>query len=37
MRAVRGYVLEGCLRSFYVDDKGDEHTLHFALERLVDH
>jgi CRP-like cAMP-binding protein len=26
------YVLEGCLRSFYVDDKGDEHTLHFALE-----
>lgn len=26
------YVLEGCLRSFYVDDNGDEHTLHFALE-----
>src|SRR5688572_11223100 len=26
------YVLEGCLRSFFVDDKGDEHTLHFALE-----
>jgi CRP-like cAMP-binding protein len=26
------YVLEGCLRSFYVDDKGDEHSLHFALE-----
>jgi len=26
------YVLDGCLRSFFVDDKGDEHTLHFALE-----
>jgi CRP-like cAMP-binding protein len=26
------YVLEGCLRSFFVDDKGVEHTLHFALE-----
>lgn len=26
------YVLEGCVRSFFVDDKGDEHTLHFALE-----
>lgn len=26
------YVLEGCLRSFFVDDKGDEHSLHFALE-----
>jgi len=26
------FVLEGCLRSFYVDDKGDEHTLHFAME-----
>ncbi|GAA0523973.1 Crp/Fnr family transcriptional regulator [Chitinophaga japonensis] len=24
------YVLEGWLRSFYVDDKGEEHTLHFA-------
>lgn len=26
------YVVEGCLRSFYVDDNGNEHTLHFALE-----
>jgi len=26
------YVLEGCLRSFFIDDKGNEHTLHFALE-----
>jgi len=26
------FVLDGCLRSFYVDDKGDEHTLHFAME-----
>jgi CRP-like cAMP-binding protein len=26
------YVLDGCLRSFYVDDDGDEHTLHFALD-----
>lgn len=26
------YVLEGCLRSFFIDDKGDEHSLHFALE-----
>lgn len=26
------YVLEGCVRSFFVDDKGVEHTLHFALE-----
>lgn len=26
------YVLDGCVRSFFVDDKGDEHTLHFALE-----
>ena len=26
------YVLEGCVRSFFVDDKGDEHTLHFALD-----
>jgi len=25
------YVLEGWLRSFYVDDKGEEHTLHFAM------
>ncbi|MFB6456859.1 Crp/Fnr family transcriptional regulator [Chitinophaga sp. Hz27] len=26
------FVCKGLLRSFYVDDKGDEHTLHFALE-----
>lgn len=26
------FVIEGCLRSFYVDDNGDEHTLHFAIE-----
>nr|WP_294870320.1 Crp/Fnr family transcriptional regulator [uncultured Pedobacter sp.] len=26
------YVCEGLLRSFYVDSRGDEHTLHFALE-----
>lgn len=26
------YVCEGFLRSFYVDGRGDEHTLHFALE-----
>ncbi|ASZ12762.1 Crp/Fnr family transcriptional regulator [Chitinophaga pendula] len=26
------FVVEGCLRSFYVDDNGDEHTLHFAIE-----
>lgn len=26
------YVSEGFLRSFYVDSRGDEHTLHFALE-----
>jgi len=26
------YVCSGFLRSFYVDDKGDEHTLHFAME-----
>src|SRR5690606_19866491 len=25
------YVLEGWLRSFYVDDRGEEHTLHFAM------
>lgn len=26
------YVCSGFLRSFYVDDSGDEHTLHFAME-----
>ncbi|WP_245705522.1 Crp/Fnr family transcriptional regulator [Chitinophaga filiformis] len=26
------YVCSGFLRSFYVDDNGDEHTLHFAME-----
>ena len=26
------YVVKGCLRSFYVDDNGNEHTLHFATE-----
>jgi len=26
------YVCEGLLRSFHVDEKGNEHTLHFALE-----
>lgn len=26
------YVCKGFLRSFYVDDQGDEHTLHFAME-----
>jgi CRP-like cAMP-binding protein len=26
------FVCKGCLRSFYVDDQGNEHTLHFAME-----
>ena len=26
------YVCEGFLRSFYVDEQGNEHTLHFAME-----
>lgn len=26
------YVCKGFLRSFYVDKKGNEHTLHFAME-----
>lgn len=26
------YVCSGFLRSFYVDDSGNEHTLHFAME-----
>lgn len=26
------YVCEGFLRSFYIDDNGNEHTLHFALK-----
>ena len=26
------YVCKGFLRSFYVDEKGNEHTLHFAME-----
>jgi CRP-like cAMP-binding protein len=26
------FVCKGFLRSFYVDDKGDDHTLHFAME-----
>ncbi|SEW52306.1 Crp/Fnr family transcriptional regulator [Chitinophaga arvensicola] len=26
------FVCKGFLRSFYVDDQGDEHTLHFAME-----
>lgn len=26
------FVVEGCLRMFYVDDKGLEHTLTFAIE-----
>ncbi len=26
------FVVEGCLRSFYVDDSGNEFTLHFAME-----
>lgn len=26
------YVCKGFLRSFYMDEKGDDHTLHFAME-----
>lgn len=26
------YVCQGMLRSFYVDDRGNDHTLHFAME-----
>ena len=26
------FVCEGFLRSFYVDDQGNDHTLHFAME-----
>ncbi len=26
------YVCQGFLRSFYVDEKGNDHTLHFAME-----
>ncbi|WP_229206195.1 Crp/Fnr family transcriptional regulator [Dyadobacter fermentans] len=26
------YVCKGFLRSFYVDEKGNDHTLHFAME-----
>ena len=26
------YVCKGFLRSFYMDDKGNDHTLHFAME-----
>jgi CRP/FNR family cyclic AMP-dependent transcriptional regulator len=26
------FVVKGCLRSFYQDTKGNEHTLHFAIE-----
>src|SRR5688500_12631809 len=26
------YVCKGFLRSFYMDEKGNDHTLHFALE-----
>lgn len=26
------FVVKGCLRSFYQDAKGNEHTLHFAIE-----
>jgi CRP-like cAMP-binding protein len=26
------FVVKGCLRSFYQDTKGNEHTLHFAVE-----
>ena len=26
------FVCDGFLRSFYVDDKGNDHTLHFAME-----
>ncbi|WP_201747891.1 Crp/Fnr family transcriptional regulator [Chitinophaga vietnamensis] len=26
------FLCKGLLRSFYIDDRGDEHTLHFALE-----
>ena len=26
------FVVEGCLRTFYIDEKGTEHSLHFAVE-----
>ncbi|HVI46428.1 MAG TPA: Crp/Fnr family transcriptional regulator [Chitinophaga sp.] len=26
------YVVKGCLRAFYIDRSGQEHTLHFAVE-----
>lgn len=26
------FVLEGCLRNYYIDDKGDEHILQFSIE-----
>lgn len=26
------FVTEGCLRQYYIDDKGQEHTLNFAFE-----
>lgn len=26
------FVLEGCLRNYYLDDKGDEHILQFSIE-----
>lgn len=26
------FVLEGCLRNYYLDDKGDEHILQFSVE-----
>jgi CRP-like cAMP-binding protein len=26
------FVVEGCLRTLYIDEKGIEHTLHFAVE-----
>ena len=26
------FVVEGCLRTFYVDEKGQEHTVMFAIE-----
>ncbi|WP_233131810.1 Crp/Fnr family transcriptional regulator [Robiginitalea sediminis] len=27
------FILSGCAREYYVDDKGSEHTVEFALER----
>ncbi|WP_316931366.1 hypothetical protein [Chryseobacterium sp. P1-3] len=31
------FVVEGCLRKYFINERGVEHTTQFAIEKLVDY